>query len=77
TDIIILKARRTDDAPTDLISIYHYDRKKKTFEKVQILGLPSLMMRPLGRIRGMRTMDYAFFTMFESLAPVQKQQQSE
>ncbi|KAI3983715.1 hypothetical protein MKX01_001119 [Papaver californicum] len=74
TDIIILRAKRTDDA--DFISLYHYDRKKKTFEKVKINGLPALMMTHTGRLNTMPSMEYTFFTMSESLYPVQKQQQS-
>ncbi|KAI3939869.1 hypothetical protein MKW98_029645 [Papaver atlanticum] len=47
TDIIILKAKGTYDAPRHFISLYHYDRKMKTFKKVKIIGLPAMMMTPL------------------------------
>ncbi|KAI3964983.1 hypothetical protein MKW92_009954 [Papaver armeniacum] len=81
TDIIILKAKGTYHAPRHFISLYHYDRKMKTFQKVKIIGLPALMMTPLESFSLPNSratsppIDYGFFTMIESLSPVQKQQQ--
>ncbi|RZC57700.1 hypothetical protein C5167_004995 [Papaver somniferum] len=81
TDIIILKAKGTYDAPRHFISLYHYDRRMQTFKKVKIVGLPAVMTSPLVSFSLPNSratsppIDYGFFTMIESLAPVQKQQQ--
>ncbi|RZC73169.1 hypothetical protein C5167_048650 [Papaver somniferum] len=81
TDIIIFKAKGTYDAPRHFISLYHYDRKMRTFKKVKILGLPAMMMTPResfslpNSLATSPPIDYGFFTMIESLSPVQKQQQ--
>ncbi|KAI3915850.1 hypothetical protein MKW92_003267 [Papaver armeniacum] len=78
TEIIILKAKETYDAARNFISLYHYDRKKKTLKKVNTIGFPALMVTP-AKIPSLDIssatrfpLDYGFFTIIETLSPVQK-----
>ncbi|KAI3891969.1 hypothetical protein MKW92_038207 [Papaver armeniacum] len=68
TEIIILKAIKTyGSAPRNFIFLYHYDRKKKTSKKVNIIQFPASMVSPAKR----SPLHCGFFTISETLSPVQ------
>ncbi|OVA07525.1 F-box domain [Macleaya cordata] len=69
TDKIIIKPIEFNaDSPRHSVSLYYYDRKKKTSRKVEITGIYSLMNYPFR---------YTVNIFVESLLPVQKQQQQQ